>query len=810
MGNSAYTGTKTSQISERELRHAKLARKLAAEGIVLLKNDGILPLHKSAKTALLGKGANKTVKGGIGSGDVNNRKNVSIYEGLCAKNISITSESWIQDYDERYKNARLNWKDKIYADLAKYEYPFDAYANNPFSYPEGRKISFDDIKEAESVIYVISRIAGEGKDRRCEKGDYYLSEQEKQDIHFIGQHKPIILVINAGGAVEITDILASESAIKAVLYIGQPGQEGGHAVADILFGDEVPSGRLTATWAEKYSDYPYSDEYSYLNGNLQSEEYKEGIYVGYRYFETFDIKTCFSFGHGLSYTTFETSLESIHEEEYGIKLKVLVKNTGDVYTGKEVVQCYIELPKSSLSGMDKEICRLAAFSKTKKLAPGESEVLELKIQQKSLASYRTDTREWSIEQGTYGVSFGKSASLRQVAAQICVADTTVIEKTGEVCAPAASFTQLKSNHAGYQKKEDILSVTYLPKKEKIYNSEQKYADSQSIEELLPLLIGNISATAGNIGASGTQVPGSAGETSINLYEKYHIPSLVMADGPAGLRLRQSYEVNKETGDIYGIGVFGSLENGYLEPMEYHDNADLYYQYCTAFPVGTVIAQTWSETMAQEFGKAVSEEMQEFHVQLWLAPGMNIHRNPLCGRNFEYYSEDCYLSGMIAAAVTKGVQGSKGCGVTIKHFACNNQEDNRMGVDSIVSERALREIYFRGFELAVKEAKPVAVMTSYNLINGIHAANSHDLCTKLLREEWGYNGIVMSDWNTTGPADGSIPWKCAMAGNDIIMPGNEEDMRNIEKAYKSGELTETVIRQCAGRIIDAALQLTEKM
>lgn len=209
---------------------------------------------------------------------------------------------------------------------------------------------------------------------------------------------------------------------------------------------------------------------------------------------------------------------------------------------------------------------------------------------------------------------------------------------------------------------------------------------------------------------------------------------------------------------------------------------------------------------REFGEAVAAEMEEFHVDLWLAPGMNIHRNPLCGRNFEYFSEDPLLSGVMAAAVTAGVQSRKGCGVTIKHFTCNNQEDNRMGVDVCVSERALREIYLRGFEIAVKESAPAAVMSSYNLINGIHAANSRDLCTVLLREEWGFEGVVMSDWNTTVPEDGSIPWQCAAAGNDIIMPGNSEDDKNIREAYTQGILPENDIRNCAGRIMALARKL----
>ena len=296
------------------------------------------------------------------------------------------------------------------------------------------------------------------------------------------------------------------------------------------------------------------------------------------------------------------------------------------------------------------------------------------------------------------------------------------------------------------------------------------------------------------------MPGSAGETTEALEEAYGVRSLIMADGPAGLRLRQSYEVDTKSDTVYGAGVLSSLENGFLEPMEHHADADTYYQYCTAFPVGTALAQTWDTELMETFGRAVAVEMEEFHVDLWLAPGMNIHRNPLCGRNFEYYSEDPFLSGMMAAAVTTGVQAAGRCGVTVKHFACNNQEDNRMGVDVRISERAIREIYLRGFELAIKKSAPAAVMTSYNLINGIHAANSSWLCTVIARKEWGFGGVIMSDWNTTVPQDASVAWKCAAAGNDIIMPGNEADAQDIRQAYARGVLTEESIRSCAGRVM----------
>ena len=323
-----YSGTLDSKISQREIEHSKIAKEIACEGIVLLKNEGVLPLCADEAVALLGNGANKTVKGGIGSGDVNNRYNISIYEGLIEQNVNVVSKDWIMDYDTRYDNARKKWKEKILEDTKKVDNPFDAYADNPFSFPEGRPVTYEDIAEAKVVLYVVSRISGEGKDRRLEAGDYYLSQREKEDIVFICQHKPMILLINAGGSIELTDVLFEQENIRAVLNISQLGQEGGRAVADVILGKVSPSGKLTATWAKRYTDYPFSSSFSYLNGNLEYDEYKEGIFVGYRYFSTFDVEPLFPFGHGLSYADFSVSMEQLQTNGGKISIDVSVKNIG--------------------------------------------------------------------------------------------------------------------------------------------------------------------------------------------------------------------------------------------------------------------------------------------------------------------------------------------------------------------------------------------------------------------------------------------------------------------------------------------------
>lgn len=805
--NWIHSGTLEHQPSERELAHSRLAREMAAEGMVLLKNEGLLPLKVSAPIALLGCGAEKTVKGGIGSGDVNNRESISIYRGLKEAGVSITSEGWLLDYHRRYEAARNEWKAKILEDAKQVENPFDAYAANPFALPEGRMIMTEDIEGAEAAVYVISRISGEGKDRRKVEGDYYLSKREQEDILYLNEKNiPLVLILNAGGPVELTDILQKAGNIKAILNISQPGQEGGHAVADVLLGKTVPGGRLTTTWARRYEDYPYAESYSYLNGNLEKEEYKEGIYVGYRYFDSFGIEPLFPFGYGLSYTSFDIKFENLQFKGTDIEIDVMVENTGDCYAAREVVQVYVTLPQTR---EEKEYHRLVGFAKTAVLQPKERQKVTITIEQKQIASFSERMHAWYIEGGTYGMWIGNHSASLKMAAMLTVSEQVILEQNHAICEKKAEFEEIhKSKKTGKKtvdwiteaKEDGTPEYHFVPGEEEKKKFQTQPAAEWPVEDLIPLLYGNITQGASTLGSAGIRVPGSAGETTEALEEKYGIRSLIMADGPAGLRLRQSYEVDRQTDTVYGLGVLGALENGFLEPLKQHEGADTYYQYCTAFPVGTALAQTWDKELMQKFGDAIAAEMNEFHVDLWLAPGMNIHRNPLCGRNFEYYSEDPLLSGVMAAAVTKGVQSREGCGVTIKHFACNNQEDNRMGVDVCVSERALREIYFRGFEIAVKQSAPAAIMSSYNLINGVHAANSRDLCTILAREEWGFDGVIMSDWNTTVPEDGSVPWKCVAAGNDIIMPGSHKDDKNIRDAYAQGKLSEEDVRSCAGRII----------
>lgn len=425
--NWRHSGTKNPDVTAREIKHRCFARKAAEEGIVLLKNDEILPIAEGTSVALLGIGAEKTVKGGIGSGDVNDRESISIYQGMQETGVSIVSTDWLEDYEDRYHAARNVWKEKILKEAEQVDNPFDAYAANPFTFPMGRAVEEQDLEGAEIAIYVVSRISGEGKDRRKIKGDYYLSDREQADLMYIDQKNiPIVILLNAGGPIELTKIMEQSKNIKAVLNISQLGQEGGRAVANVLLGKAVPSGKLTTTWAKRYEDYPASESFSYLNGNLETEEYTEGIFVGYRYFDSAQIKPLFPFGYGLSYTTFEFQCDSVTVEEEKVKVEVTVKNTGTTFAGKEVIQVYATLPQS---GIQKEYHRLVGFVKTKELKPGEKQKVSIQFDQKAIACFSEEIHAWVVESGNYGIWIGNSSIHLKLEALLHVSENTIIERT---------------------------------------------------------------------------------------------------------------------------------------------------------------------------------------------------------------------------------------------------------------------------------------------------------------------------------------------------------------------------------------------
>lgn len=802
-------------VTQRELENLKLAYEAACESVVLLKNDGCLPLQ-TKKVALYGAGATKTIKGGTGSGEVNERYAVTVYEGMKGRGFEITTSSWLNDYDRDFDVAltAYNVEKKKRVSFFKLSSIMNMIFDN-FRYPCGRAITKEDVAQSntDSCVYVLGRQAGEGGDRRLEEGDYYLTEEEKEAIRFCAVHyEHFILAINSGSPIDV-GFLDEIDGINAVIYLCQLGSEGGHAFADLLSGVVTPSGKLADTWVKRYEDIPFAMEYSHLNGNLQDEYYREGIYVGYRYFDSFGIEPAYPFGFGLSYTRFKVEASQIAVQGREVVVKADVANVGVKYSGKEVVQLYVSAPSDELK---KEFQSLAAFAKTEVIMPGTAQEVTLKFDMGSLASYRESDCCYVLEQGDYILRLGSSSRDTVPVGIISLGREVVVSRHVGVCPVQSVVDEL-----GAPERAEESLPSRLPRIDVdcnafetiVYNYEmppmctdertEKFLQTLRMPEMAEIVVG--------IGMFGGKkrfdLPGSVGNTTSKFWDR-GLANIALCDGPAGLRIQRRSTVNKK-GKIkpvdLAMSIFEAFPNFVKKLMLGNPEREtMLYQYTTAFPVETALAQTWNTELLTRIGNGIYREMKEYGCTYWLAPAVNIHRNPLCGRHFEYFSEDPRLTGLMAAAITRGVQQEPGIYVTVKHYACNNQEENRNAVSSNLSERTLREIYLKAFEIAVREGKAKGIMTSYNRVNGVYAPNSHDLCTKVLRNEWGFDGVVMTDWYSTskGRGDNALAMQ---AGNDLIMPGTKQCKKEILDGVKSGRITENDLRRCCANVIKAIFE-----
>lgn len=815
---SRFYASNSQKPSPSEEQHEKLAEKLAGECVVLLRNDGILPISP-CQIALFGAGAGQTIRGGTGSGDVNARRAVSIEEGLRDAGFAIASSDWLARREQSIQEAKEQYREYIKTESEKSGLSVTTLGFlHPFQNPEPEAFLCDDLAlPADTACYVISRNSGEGADRYDEKGDYHLSDTEREQLTQLGAHyRKVIVVLNIGGVINIRDI-ESIPGIRAILLMSQLGSAGGKVLAKILTGSINPSGKLADSWAIHYRDYPSSESFSHNNGNTDDDNYSEGIYVGYRYFETMGIATAYPFGFGLSYTTFELSRARVNVTGETVEVNVLVTNTGRRYAGKEVVEVYVSAPAGEL---DKPVKELRGFTKTQLLVPGECQEVSVTFPVRSMASYSEQRAAWILEAGDYTVCVGNCSDNTTIAGLVRLDQTIVTEQLRNLFAHDNQYKELRpaqhltDSEAKTAPAPDVIALDAATVRTHTarYSSRIELQDSRreqltmqdlvagrctaeeltaqlTVPEMSKLCVGAlVSSRSDVVGNASVIVPGAAGDTSPICQESRGIRSLIMADGPAGLRLQPHFKARMDGTLLPGGEIFGDAVNPFPREAEREDVQD-YYQYCTALPIGWALAMSWNTDLVREAGDLVGSEMEQFGVDLWLAPAMNIHRNPLCGRNFEYYSEDPFLSGQMAAAMTEGIQKHPGKGVSIKHFAVNNQEDNRYQTNVHVSERALREIYLRGFEIAVRRAKPKTIMTSYTMINGVHCANSYELLQAVARDEWGFDGFVMTDWFSThelpelqGAHDSPYPWAssigCIHAGNDVQMPGHRENVDDI--------------------------------
>lgn len=771
----------------------KVSQRAAVEGIVLLKNkDNVLPIQNNETVSLFGRCQIDYYKSGTGSGGaVNVLYSVNAVEGLRNEKV-LLNEELISIYNEYLKDN-----------------PFDngggGWAQEPWFQKE--MVVTSEIAESASritdkAIVFIGRTAGEDKDNVLEQGSYYLTDEEKNVLDRVTEYfEDVVIVFNVGNVIDMSYIEAFGDKIKSVLYVWHGGQEGGNALAKVLSGSVSPSGKLSDTIARNVSDYPSNENF----GNELMNIYEEDIYVGYRFFETFNRDAVlYPFGFGLSYTTFHSTISKHTKTDLEITVELTVKNVGTT-TGKEVIQIYCEAPQGKLG---KPFVELVGFGKTKELNPGESHQLNINIPFSRLASYDDDgytgyKSAYVLEEGNYEIYYGNSVRDLNHGFTFELGSLIVIEQLEESLAPIKSFKRMipgaRKTNGEYEIAYQKVPTRTVNLERRILNRLPKGIDytgnvgitlqdvqvgKHTIEEFIAQL--SIEEMALMIRGEGMShplvTPGTAAAFG-GLYEElraYGIPSACCADGPSGVRM---------------------------------DNGEV----ATQMPIGSLLACTWNIELMEDLYEFEGKELILNKVDTLLGPGLNIHRHPLNGRNFEYFSEDPLLSGLFSKASIVGMRkgGAEG---TLKHFAANDQEKQRNHIDAVASERCLREIHLKGFEIAVREGKARSIMTAYNPVNGIQSASNYDLNTSILRNEWGYQGVVMTDWWAImndnvdgGKASRKNTSFMLRAQNDLYMVvpthGGKRNQQNDNTvaSIETGELTLGELQRSVINILDFILK-----
>lgn len=767
--------------------YEKTAREMVAEGLVLLKNDNkALPLKQGETVSVFGRMQNHYYKSGTGSGGmVNVAKVVGILDAL-----------------NECKDVNVNQKlAETYAAWDK-EHPVElglGWGQEPWSQaemPVTEELVQEAAGESDSAIVIIARTAGEDKDNTLEKGAFMLTDIETDMLRLVRENfQKMVVLLNVGGLIDMSflDTISPD----ACMYVWQGGMVGGYGVVDVLVGDVSPSGKLTDTIAYDIKDYPAYDNF----GGEERNFYAEDIYVGYRYFETFaKDKVRYPFGYGLSYTDFKIGVKhaSLDFEKGVANICVKVTNTGK-RLGKEVVQVYGEMPQGRL-GKPSRV--LIDFAKTKELVPGLSDELKFEIPLDRMASFddsgATGHRNcYVLEAGDYTIHVGNSIRNTTECLFFELAETVELKKLQEALAPYEKFDRMKpfcdENGRMLIEYEEtpLVTVDMYDRREQELPEEIPVTDDKGItlldvkegratmdefiaqfddEDLACFVrgegMGSSLVTAGTASAFAGVSP--------NLIA-HKIPSVCCDDGPSGMRLDS------------GMKAF-------------------------SLPNGTLCGCSFNLELNTRLYALLGLEMTANKVEVLLGPGMNIHRHPLNGRNFEYFSEDPYLTGSIATAQLEGLKSS-GVSGTIKHFCGNNQEYHRHTMDSVISQRALREIYLKGFEIAVKSGYADSVMTTYGLVNGLYTAGSYDLNTTILRNEWGFTGVVMTDWWASINRRGMEPdandfATMIQAQNDMYMccPDGSKNMGgdNVLEALQDGRILRAELQRIAKNVCSFAM------
>ncbi len=781
--------------------HITLSKEAAKEGMVLLKNAGqVLPIPKGSRIALFGKASFDYVKGGGGSGDVTVAYTRNLYQGFQEKayHVEIFEELasfYRENVQQQYKAGKepgMTAEPKLPAELLKKARAFTDTAVISICRFSGegwdRKSIYDRKGKEDNLAIAGQEEKEQSKQELFEDGDFYLTHAERAMVEAVKKtFDKVIVVMNVGGMVD-TDWFAGDERIQSVLMAWQGGIEGGLAAAELLIGEGNPSGKLTDTLARRLEDYPSTYNFHESDDYV---EYTDDIYVGYRYFETIPgaaEKVNYPFGFGLSYTKFSLSMPVVEKRGHHLRVMVDVCNIGET-AGKEVVQVYYSAPQGKLGKPARE---LVAFRKTRLLAPGETQTVVLRFQINDMASYddlgKVAKSAYVLEKGEYRFYVGTSVRDTVEDNYVMVLDEDVItEQLSSKMAPV----QLKKRMLANGQYEDLpqgepvdtdasVFAEKLPREEadgvtpvvRRRESYHLWGQVDSIPKLIDVAEGRMSLDEFvaklpdeqlAVLLGGQPNTGVANTFGYGNLPEYGVPNIMTADGPAGVRI--------------------------------HPNCGV----CTtAWPCSTMLACTWNPELVEKVGAAGGAEAKENNIGAWLTPAVNIHRSPLCGRNFEYYSEDPFLTGKMAGAMVKGIQ-SNHVAATVKHFALNNKETNRRESDSRASERAIREIYLKAFEIIVKEAKPWSIMSSYNIINGHRASENRELLEDILRGEWGFEGMVTTDWGTCGEH-----YKEVKAGNDMKMAVGFPE--RLLEAVEKGALSRSEMEICARRILGLILKV----
>lgn len=762
----------------------EILRKAAAEGAVLLKNDGVLPFSQNSTVSVFGRIQKDWFFTGYGSGgDVKKPYGVNLIDGIrnCEK-LNLNEE--LADFYEK-------WCEKNKVDDS-------VWGMWPRYYPEP-ELSEEMIKNAreksDCAVFIIGRSSGEDRENVLEKGSFYLTDEEKKQLSLVTSYfEKTAVLLNIGSIIDMSWI---NSNTGAVMIVWQGGMESGNAAADLLCGKISPCGYLTDTIAERYEDYPSSQNF----GNKEFNEYKEDIFVGYRYFETFKKKNVlYPFGFGLSYTEFERKLLNVQKNDGEIEFVCEVKNTGESFSGKTAVQVYVSKPCGNLGNPARE---LVGFKKTDVIAPGESVEVKITVPEYYLCSYDDSGKSgyaysYVMENGEYSFFLGGDVRNAEKVWSFNSDSTVCVQKLEQTSAAQSAFNRMiavSENGSIKNSEEPVKCREYnlrdiikenMPDPVPMQKCVNTFSDVKNgkitmrefvaqldLDELEAISRGDYKMDS-PLGAKGNA--GAIGGVTESLRQK-GVPAVITTDGPSGIRL---------------------------------------LAYCSLIPIGTLLACSFDTELVTNVYSAISREMTDKGSDILLAPGMNIHRSPLCGRNFEYYSEDPVLTGLIASAAVSGIQ-SEGVSACPKHFACNNQEFNRTHNDSRLSERALREIYLKGFEICVKTSAPKCIMTSYNKINGVWGHYNYELCERVLRGEWNFKGTVMTDWWMRSSKSPEFPNICDNAYRvrssvDVLMPGGKRTGKSkpdgtlLKTFGKTDGITLAEMQRTAERVLNLCMDL----